>query len=89
MASGTYRPIQVIVETAGGERVNCRSYELLKLSATDLRPSPQYHDVILRGARQNGLPQDYLVRLEAIETNGHSGELKTYNDVLKMLEEKS
>ena len=87
--NGTYRAIQVIVETPGGQLVNCLSYELLKLSAKDLRPSPQYMDVILRGARKNGLPKDYVATLETIETNGYSGEMETYNDVLKLLGEKS
>jgi gamma-glutamylcyclotransferase len=64
VSQGYYRALEVEVETAAGEKHRCRTYQLLHEGAEDKRPSPQYLDVILRGARQNCLPQEYVDRLQ-------------------------
>ena len=87
VSSGIYKPIEVQVETPAGDKLTCRSYQLLILNAKDPRPSPHYLDVIKRGARQNGLPAEYLQFLDNIEHNGYEGEVKMYNNVLAMLKE--
>ena len=68
-----YRRIAVDLETAAGDRVTCRSYEVVAPEPAGFRPSPAYRDTILRGARAIGLPADYLRGLEAIEHNGFVG----------------
>ncbi|KAG9355703.1 hypothetical protein JZ751_000541 [Albula glossodonta] len=67
---GVYRPLEVKVETDEGEIV-CRTYKMNDFN-TNL-PSPQYKQVICLGAKQNGLPLDYIEKLEAVKTNDYSG----------------
>jgi len=84
VSMGIYKPIEVQVETPEGEKLTCRTYYLLIRDSEDKRPSPQYLGVIIKGAEENSLPEDYLARLKAIEHNGYSGEVT----VLKEMEEK-
>ncbi|XP_068189908.1 gamma-glutamylcyclotransferase a [Antennarius striatus] len=67
---GKYSPLEVLVETDQGV-ILCRTYQINNFHACP--PSPQYKQVICLGAEQNGLPAEYLKRLEAIETNNYSG----------------
>ncbi|EDV29053.1 uncharacterized protein TRIADDRAFT_20381 [Trichoplax adhaerens] len=71
---GIYRPFEVEVTTIEGKLIRCRVYELINPQLGN-RPSPQYLDVILTGARQLKIPPEYLNRLEQIEHNGYSGEV--------------
>ncbi|XP_030214002.1 gamma-glutamylcyclotransferase [Gadus morhua] len=67
---GVYRPLQVNVTTAKGNTV-CRSYQM-----NDFYPfvtSPPYKQVVCLGARQHGLPLDYIEKLEAVQTNDYKG----------------
>ena len=64
------------METEDGIRLICRTYSLLKRDSDDVRPSPQYKDVILKGAAQNNLPKEYIEKLIDIETNGYTGEVQ-------------
>jgi len=38
---------------------------------------------MIRGARENGVPDDYIRYLEAIEDNGYDGEVQVSLDLLK------
>ncbi|KAM8841523.1 gamma-glutamylcyclotransferase a [Spinachia spinachia] len=67
---GIYSPLQVSVETDEG-LVFCRTYQMNNFRAC--LPSPQYKQVVCRGAERNGLPLEYLMKLEAIQTNNYSG----------------
>ena len=42
---------------------------------SDCRPSTVYKRVIVQGARENGLPADYIKKLESIEDNGYDGDV--------------
>lgn len=87
--SGIYRPIEVNVETADKRLLTCRSYRLCETTDEgDNRPSPQYLDVILRGARQNKLPEDYVDFLKSFEHNNYQGTVELYESVLKLIGEK-
>ena len=86
VSKGIYQPIEVEVTTPDGEKHKCRAYQLLINNAQDKRPSPQYLDVIIRGAKQNGLPQEYLEELENIEHNGNTQRLKVYEDIMALIE---
>lgn len=85
MDLGVYKPKEVVVEAKNGNMLTCRTYELLWKGDGDNRPSPQYLDVIIRGAKQNELPEEYIQTLNAIEHNGHSGRVELYENVLKMI----
>ena len=59
--------------------VNAYTYQLLEErylpEGSDIRPSAIYKRVIVQGAIQNGLPVDYIKKLEMIEDNGLDGEV--------------
>ncbi|XP_015254591.1 gamma-glutamylcyclotransferase b [Cyprinodon tularosa] len=74
---GAYRPVELQVMTKGQE-INCRTY--IMNSCVYAQPSPQYLQVIVMGAEQNGLPKEYQEKLRAIETN-------TYEGILPMMAE--
>ncbi|KAM3858681.1 gamma-glutamylcyclotransferase a [Diretmus argenteus] len=67
---GVYSPLEVTVETGDGLML-CRTYQMNHFRARP--PSPQYKQVVCLGAEQNGLPVEYLRRLEAVQTNDYSG----------------
>lgn len=79
--AGIYEPVEVDVQTEEGETIHCRSYHLLKRRYKDKRPSPQYLDVILRGAVQHKLPEYYVQKLRAIEHNGYDGNVKVVEEI--------
>ena len=70
---GIYAPINVKVSTKEGELLPCRSYHVINKNAKDKRPSVTYLDVILRGATESNLPEDYVAKLRQIEHNGSQG----------------
>ncbi|XP_029299835.1 gamma-glutamylcyclotransferase a [Cottoperca gobio] len=70
VSKGMYSPLEVSVET-DKELILCRTYQMNNFHACP--PSPQYKQVVCLGAEQNGLPVEYLKRLEAIQTNNYSG----------------
>uniref|UniRef100_A0A8P4KMI8 Gamma-glutamylcyclotransferase n=1 Tax=Dicentrarchus labrax TaxID=13489 RepID=A0A8P4KMI8_DICLA len=69
---GAYSPVELSVKTKGPE-LNCRTY--IMNSCVYAPPSPQYLQVIVMGAEQNGLPKDYQEKLRAIKTNMYEGPL--------------
>uniref|UniRef100_A0A671TZE3 Gamma-glutamylcyclotransferase b n=1 Tax=Sparus aurata TaxID=8175 RepID=A0A671TZE3_SPAAU len=69
---GAYSPVELSVKTKGQE-LNCRTY--IMNSCVYAPPSPQYLQVIVMGAEQNGLPKDYQEKLRAIKTNMYEGPL--------------
>ncbi|XP_047239169.1 gamma-glutamylcyclotransferase a [Girardinichthys multiradiatus] len=70
VSHGKYSPLEVSIETDQGV-MPCRTYQMNNFHACP--PSPQYKQVVCLGAEQNGLPQEYLKRLEAIQTNNYIG----------------
>uniref|UniRef100_A0A674NXN6 Gamma-glutamylcyclotransferase b n=1 Tax=Takifugu rubripes TaxID=31033 RepID=A0A674NXN6_TAKRU len=69
---GAYSPVELSVKTKGQE-INCRTY--IMNSCVYAPPSPQYLQVIVMGAQQNGLPKYYQEKLRAIKTNMYYGPL--------------
>ena len=69
-----YDPIEVdVLPQDGGEPLQCRTYVGKAKPGDDKRPSPQYLDVIIRGAIQSKLPQEYINKLKSIEHNNYKG----------------
>ncbi|KAM4580394.1 gamma-glutamylcyclotransferase isoform 3-T3 [Odontesthes bonariensis] len=75
---GTYSPVELLVKTKGQE-FNCRTY--IMNSCEYAPPSPQYLQVIVMGAEQNGLPEDYQEKLRAVQTNMYEGPLPMMNEL--------
>lgn len=74
VADRVYEPRTVDVTGVKGEVLrNCRTYYLLDRGFEDRRPSPQYLNVIIRGAIEHDLPADYVKKLKDIEHNGYDG----------------
>ncbi|XP_075068516.1 gamma-glutamylcyclotransferase [Mixophyes fleayi] len=73
---GTYQPIEINVQTEGGELV-CRCYQMTKY--VHGLTSPQYKQVMCMGAKQNKLPFHYQKRLEDLETNNYCGPIPIMN----------
>lgn len=75
---GFYSPIEVTVETETGPLL-CRTYKMNNLRPC--APSPQYKEVICLGAQQNGLPADYINKLQAVEMNNYTGPSVLLDDI--------
>ncbi len=63
--AGVYRRISVSV-VAGAVRVDAFTY-LSPHKRTGRKPSARYLGLLLEGARQHGLPDDYVLALEGLE----------------------
>ena len=63
---GAYDRIPVEVVTAGGERVGAFTYRSGR-TREGRKPSPRYMGLLLDGARQHGLPAEYVGFLESFE----------------------
>lgn len=56
---GRYRSVDVEVETDEGELIRCTSYSVIR-KGQSIRPSDSYRDLIIYGAKERGLPEDYV-----------------------------
>ncbi|MBD0281990.1 MAG: gamma-glutamylcyclotransferase [Thermoleophilaceae bacterium] len=57
-----YRRVGVEVEHAG-RRVAAEAYEVVEPEPVEVPPNPDYAALLVRGARERGLPEDYVERL--------------------------
>jgi len=72
-----YKPIFVEVTTTEGEVLKCRCYQQITELEEDRRPSAVYKNVMVRGARENGVPEDYINNeLITIIDNGYDGDVE-------------
>jgi len=70
-----YKRIHIPVELPSGETVMAVSYQLVD-TKDDLRlPSGVYKDVIIQGAREHNMPDQYIDKLQQIQDNGYRGEV--------------
>jgi AIG2-like family len=76
------QPITVDVTAEHGELLKCRTYHLLQRGSEDRRPSPQYLDVIIRGAVEHKLPEYYVGKLRLFEHNGFPGPVPLYDHIM-------
>jgi hypothetical protein len=81
---GIYKPLTVKVTTVNGETLNCRCYQQICEWEVDRRPSVVYKNIMIKGAKENGVPEDYIKNnLENIEDNGYNGEVQVKMDLLQ------
>ncbi|EGT46118.1 hypothetical protein CAEBREN_30564 [Caenorhabditis brenneri] len=67
-----YHRLMVPVHTPHGVII-CRTYQYSDLGADAELPSPHYKLVIVEGAKEHKLPEDYIRKLESIPDNGFKG----------------
>ena len=72
------------VRSREGATYQCRCYQMVGQGHGGT-PSPQYMDVIIRGAIQSKLPQDYVQKLREVPHNGNEKPVEVYEEVLKMI----
>jgi hypothetical protein len=60
-----YARVEVEVERAGGERLRAFTYVSQELCA-DPVPTATYKRLLVRGAREHGLPAEWIARLESL-----------------------
>ncbi len=67
VADGCYRREWVEVETSDGERLQAEVYiGGEKFTVAEGRPSDWYLDIILLGAKEHGLPEEYIRGIEML-----------------------
>lgn len=86
VSSNVYFPFEVEVETPDEQKLLCRCYQLCdtptKLNPgqpvpEDRLPSELYLSVIIKGAQETGLPDDYIKQLKKISHNSYKGDNST------------
>lgn len=84
VCSTIYKRIQLTVETLPeGKLVDCVAYQIVDSTrqksieehGPNLIPSLRYKNVIITGAIEHGLPEEYVKQLEAIPDNGYNGDV--------------
>ncbi|XP_048418603.1 gamma-glutamylcyclotransferase a [Stegostoma tigrinum] len=80
---GLYSPIQVNIQRENtGEEVLCWTYQMNNFHSA--LPSPLYKEVICTGAKQSGLPAEYIKKLDAIKTNNYN-ETNPFTSQIRMI----
>ncbi|CAL8135419.1 unnamed protein product [Orchesella dallaii] len=79
-----YQRVELTVETVpDGKKVNCMAYRIrdetrqksVLAHGENLIPSLRYKNVIIQGAKEHGLPEEYVKFLEAVPDNGYNGDV--------------
>lgn len=65
------------VTTPECEKISVLTYHLVKGLNMDPIPSAVYHSIILKGAMEHGLPDEYVKFLRGIKNNGYKGDGET------------
>ncbi|XP_014256600.1 gamma-glutamylcyclotransferase-like isoform X2 [Cimex lectularius] len=80
VGNNIYRTLQVDVVDSAGKTQNCRTYMLCQLppnaNIAERPPSKIYLDTIISGAKETGLPEDYIKKLESIPHNNYTGPIR-------------
>lgn len=89
--NSVYKPMEVEVETPTGRTENCRVYMLCDNPGPltsphqefTAQPSQTYINVIISGAIESGLPEDYIQWLKSAKHNGQ----KAVPELVRALDE--
>ena len=65
-AEGGYRRRTVEVETDDGARHTAVTYEVVSKEPRELAPRLEYVELLVRGARERALPQEWVALLEGL-----------------------
>jgi gamma-glutamylcyclotransferase (GGCT)/AIG2-like uncharacterized protein YtfP len=66
LAGSGYARIGVDVVTGGGARSRAIAYEVIEKEPHELAPTPEYLALLARGARERGLPDEWIEVLETL-----------------------
>ncbi|XP_058459218.1 gamma-glutamylcyclotransferase-like isoform X2 [Malaya genurostris] len=79
-----YKALSLPIIDSKGDTLECRVYQLVKNPPVpdfeeahrpfERQPSKTYMKIILAGAKESGLPEEYIGFLKTIKHNGHSGD---------------
>ncbi|XP_058834757.1 gamma-glutamylcyclotransferase-like [Topomyia yanbarensis] len=79
-----YKALTLPVVKPSGDILECRVYQLVKNPGIqdfeeeqrpfERQPSKTYMKIIISGAKESGLPEEYVDLLKMIKHNGHSGD---------------
>ncbi|XP_016841795.1 gamma-glutamylcyclotransferase [Nasonia vitripennis] len=73
----------VDIETSTGETISCKVYQQCQVPENYIEPSqlpPErqpsfvYHNIILTGAQDHGIPEEYIKYIKSFPHNGYAGE---------------
>ncbi|CAD6190198.1 unnamed protein product [Caenorhabditis auriculariae] len=67
-----YNRLNVTIKTSDGD-VECRTYQYSDPMPVFNPPSPHYKLVIVEGAKEHELPEEYIKRLEKVPVNDYQG----------------
>ncbi|KAG8195235.1 hypothetical protein JTE90_027976 [Oedothorax gibbosus] len=70
-----YKSIYVNIESPSLGIVKCKSYQKLLETVADGTPSLIYKRIMIEGAKDHGLPDWYVKKLEDIPDNGYKGNI--------------
>lgn len=82
-----YKPIYIQVKDNFNNLYQCRTYQLIDQNIG--LPSPQYKDIMIRGAKQHQLPSEYIKTLTEMCDNGFTEEIPIYNELMEIIEKTS
>ncbi|KAK3578266.1 hypothetical protein CHS0354_011591, partial [Potamilus streckersoni] len=85
----TYLPLVVDVLPSRGHPLRCRTHQVKTSNAECYcLPSPQYMEIMLLGAEQNGLPGEYISHLKAIIHNNNTENVDEYRMILNLIKKR-
>src|SRR3954451_17150616 len=67
-AAGGYQRRTVEVETKDGERKEAITYEVVEKEPHELAPKREYLELLIRGAKERGLPEEWITVLKELQT---------------------
>ncbi|XP_070575059.1 gamma-glutamylcyclotransferase-like [Ptychodera flava] len=82
-----YRPLTVSVCSPENEVFECRTYQMIDV-VEFIATTPQYLSVILNGAKQNRLPEEYMVFLKTLKHNDYQGDSGIFDQVQAAMDNK-
>ncbi|XP_058130618.1 gamma-glutamylcyclotransferase-like isoform X1 [Anopheles ziemanni] len=94
--NSVYKPLTLPVVLPGGDTLECRVYQLVKNPCClapdadrpyERQPSKTYMNIIINGAKETGLPEDYIALLKRIKHNGNTGDPQLSMELEKPIEE--
>lgn len=71
---GRYEEIEVKIETPDGQIIDCVTYQLQQLPRSkqeECPPSDDYQKIVLKGATENKLPEEYINYLKSLHPIGN------------------
>ncbi|XP_040161751.1 gamma-glutamylcyclotransferase-like isoform X1 [Anopheles arabiensis] len=95
--NSVYKPLTLPVVLPTGDTLDCRVYQLVRNPCClapdaedrpyERQPSKTYMNIIVNGAKETGLPDDYVSLLKRIKHNGNTGDPQLSLELEKPIED--